>query len=144
MPNSGVQTYTIEYPAIKTSGVYYFNTDTGLRYEVRFGRKQNNILHCTIVFGITNDEFEGEEYVTTNRGEVFRVMNTIVNIIDHFIQEHPKVAMYEFYAMEDEHDHEKNNAVNRRMQLYKRYLPRLLDPSWEVGFVDNKAVIYLK
>ena len=62
--------YPIEYPAIKSASVYYFNTPSGLRYEVRFGRRQDNILHASIVFGVVNDEFEGEEYVTTNRGEV--------------------------------------------------------------------------
>ncbi len=32
------------------------------------------------VFGVVNDEFEGEEYVATNKGEVYQVMNTIVEI----------------------------------------------------------------
>ena len=71
--------FDIEYPSIPSAGVYYFNTTSGLRYEVRFGRLQDNILHSNIVFGVINDEFEGEEYVTTNRGEVFQVMNTIVD-----------------------------------------------------------------
>ena len=43
-------------------------------------------MHASIVFGVVNDEFEGEEYVTTNRGEVYQVMNTIVEIINDFIE----------------------------------------------------------
>ena len=75
----------VEFPAIKSAGLYYFNTPSGMRYEVRFGRRQDNILHASIVFGVVNDEFEGEEYVTTNRGEVYQVMNTISEIIKECI-----------------------------------------------------------
>src|SRR6201986_5028968 len=67
--------FEIEFPAIKSASVYYFKTPSGLHYEVRFGRRQDNILHATIVFGVINEEFEGEEYVTTNRGEVYGVMS---------------------------------------------------------------------
>lgn len=58
----------------------------------RFGRLQDNILHANIVFGVINDEFEGEEYVATNRGEVYQVMNTIVEIVKNYMSEHPKAA----------------------------------------------------
>ena len=47
---------SIEFPAIKSAGLYYFNTPSGLRYEVRFGRRQDNILHASIVFGVVNDK----------------------------------------------------------------------------------------
>ena len=87
---------SIEYPGIPSAGVYYFNTHSGLRYEVRFGRLQENILHSNIVFGVINDEFDGEEYIATNKGEVYQVMNTIVEIIKNYMLEHPKVNIYEF------------------------------------------------
>jgi len=32
--------FTIEFPSIRSAGLYYFNTTSGLRYEVRFGRRQ--------------------------------------------------------------------------------------------------------
>ena len=89
----------IEFPAIPSAGVYYFNTKSSLRYEVRFGRLQDNILHTNIVFGVINEEFEGEEYITTNRGEVYQVMNTIVEIIKNYMTEHTKVNVYEFNAI---------------------------------------------
>src|ERR1039458_4772494 len=88
--------YDIVAPAIATAGVYYFTTDKGLQYEVRFGRRQDNILHATIVFGVINDEFEGEEYIVTNKGEVYRVMATLVKIIRMFMAENSKVMIYEF------------------------------------------------
>lgn len=143
--------FLIEYPPIKSAGVYYFNTSSGLRYEVRFGRRQDNILHSTIVFGVINEEFDGEEYVTTNRGEVYRVMNTIVKIVKDFMEQHPKVNIYEFNAIdrddEDEHGNDdaetKKNKIkgNARLKLYKRYLPKIFEAGWNFNFDGNNAIV---
>ena len=54
--------YTIIPPVIKSGTVYSFITDSDVNYEVRFGRKQNNILNATIVFGVTNEEYDGEKF----------------------------------------------------------------------------------
>lgn len=141
--------FNIEYPPIKSAGVYYFNTFSGLRYEVRFGRRQDNILHSTIVFGVINEEFEGEEYVTTNRGEVYKVMNTIVMIVKDFIDQHTKVNIYEFHAIDrdDEDEHasakEQKNKIkgNARLKLYKRYLPKIFESGWNFNFDGNNAIV---
>ena len=150
MPESAK--FPIEFPPIKSAGVYYFNTSSGLRYEVRFGRRQDNILHSTIVFGVINDEFEGEEYVTTNRGEVYRVMNTIVMIVKDFMEQHQKVNIYEFNAIDrdDEEDHsskqEQKNKIkgNSRLKLYKRYLPKIFENEWNFNFDGNNAIVSKK
>lgn len=147
MPESTI--FPIEYPPIKSAGLYYFNTSSGLRYEVRFGRRQDNILHSTIVFGVINDEFEGEEYVTTNRGEVYRVMNTIVMIVKDFMEQHQKVNIYEFHAIDrDDEDErpsqqEQKNKIkgNSRLKLYKRYLPKIFEKGWNFNFDGNNAVV---
>jgi hypothetical protein len=129
----------IEYPNIPSAGVYYFTTKSGLRYEVRFGRLQDNILHANIVFGVINDEFEGEEYVTTNRGEVFQVMNTIVEIVKNYMHEHPKVNIYEFNAVGREGEAE--GVENARMMLYKRFLPKIFNDSWKFKINGNFALV---
>jgi hypothetical protein len=142
--------FPIEFPPIKSAGVYYFNTSSGLRYEVRFGRRQDNILHSTIVFGVINEEFEGEEYVTTNRGEVYRVMNTIVKIIKDFMEQHSKVNIYEFHAIdrddEDQHTSSEEATKNKikgnaRLKLYKRYLPKIFESGWTFNFDGNNAIV---
>ncbi|MBS1651648.1 MAG: hypothetical protein JSU07_06520 [Bacteroidetes bacterium] len=132
----------IEYPGIPSAGVYYFNTKSGLRYEVRFGRLQDNILHANIVFGVIDDEFDGEEYVTTNRGEVFQVMNTIVEIVKNYIFEHPKVRVFEFNAIGK--DGEPDGVENQRMALYKRFLPKIFDSNWLFEVKGNFAVVNKK
>jgi hypothetical protein len=129
----------IEYPNIPSAGVYYFNTKSGLRYEVRFGRLQDNILHANIVFGVVNDEFEGEEYVTTNRGEVYQVMNTIVEIVKNYMKEHAKVNIYEFNAVGREDEDE--NAENARMALYRRFLPKIFNDGWKFKIDGNFALV---
>jgi hypothetical protein len=134
--------YPIEYPAIPSAGVYYFNTDSGLRYEVRFGRRQDNILHATIVFGVVNDEFEGEEYVTTNRGEVYKVMSTISEIVRVFMNVHPKIMIYEFHAVD--RDDETQGNSNARMYLYRRYLPQIFDNLWDISINGNNAIVKKK
>lgn len=148
MPESSI--FSIEFPPIKSAGVYYFNTSSGLRYEVRFGRRQDNILHSTIVFGVVNEEFEGEEYITTNRGEVYRVMNTIVKIVKDFIEQHPKVNIYEFNAIDRDDENEedvdgetKKNKIkgNARLKLYKRYLPKIFEDNWNYNFDGNNAFV---
>lgn len=147
---SNSTTFPIEFPPIKSAGVYYFNTSSGLRYEVRFGRRQDNILHSTIVFGVINEEFEGEEYVTTNRGEVYRVMNTIVMIVKDFMEQHSKVNIYEFNAIdrddEDDHHSDGDGAKNKikgnaRLKLYKRYLPKIFEQGWNFNFDGNNAIV---
>jgi hypothetical protein len=129
----------IEYPNIPSAGVYYFTTKSGLRYEVRFGRLQDNILHANIVFGVINDEFEGEEYITTNRGEVYQVMNTIVEIVKNYMHEHPKVNIYEFNAVGREGEAE--GVENARMMLYKRFLPKIFNDSWKFKINGNFALV---
>ena len=129
----------IEYPPIPSAGVYYFTTRSGLRYEVRFGRLQDNILHANIVFGVIDDEFEGEEYVATNRGEVYQVMNTIVEIVKNYMKEHPKVNVYEFNAVG--RDGEAENTENARMALYRRFLPKIFDSGWKFKIEGNFALV---
>lgn len=134
-----VEEYIITPPAISTAGVYYFTTDSDINYEVRFGRRQDNILHATIVFGVTNDEFEGEEYTVTNKGELYRVMTTIVKVVKMFMAEHPKMVTYEFTGLAK--DNEPEDKLTSRINLYKRYLPRIFDKEWKFDYSRGNTII---
>ena len=139
MSEGNVEEYKIIAPAISTAGVYYFNTDSDINYEVRFGRRQDNILHATIVFGVTNDEFEGEEYTVTNKGELYRVMTTIVHVVKMFMAEHPKMVTYEFTGLAKEDEPE--DKLTSRINLYKRYLPRIFDRDWKFDYSRGNTII---
>ncbi|MEQ8909357.1 MAG: hypothetical protein RIC95_09200 [Vicingaceae bacterium] len=132
--------YEIIPPPIESGSTYYFITDSGVHYEVRFGRKQNNILNTSIVFGVINDEFEGEEYSLTNKFEVFRVMATIVEIVRRYMRLHPKINCYEYTGEPTAKDLDKIGRV--RLALYNRYLPYVFDLNrWSVEQNKNKTTV---
>lgn len=122
--------YPIEFPAIPSAGIYYFNTDNDIRYEVRFGRKETDLLSVSIVFGVLNEEYEGEEYIITNKGEVFNVMLTIVEIVNIFKDRHPNIRQYEFTG-EPAKD-ETIELPTKRIKLFRRYLPMMFDSNWDI------------
>lgn len=132
-------TFSIIPPPIESGSAYYFKTDRGIHYEVRFGRKANNILNTSIVFGVINDEFEGEEYSMTNKFEVYKVMATIVRIVRRYIKLHPKTNSYEFTGEPTKKELDKNGRV--RLALYNRYLSQVFDDSWFIEQQKNKTII---
>ncbi len=134
-----IQPYQIIPPAIKSGTVYSFITDSEVNYEVRFGRKQNNILNATIVFGVTNEEYDGEEYSVTNKGETYRVMATIVDIVRKYKEEHPNINLFEYTGEQSEKEKEKNRNV--RLALYSRYIRRVFNDKWVVETNNNKVII---
>lgn len=131
--------YKIIPPPIESGSTYYFETDSGMNYEVRFGRKQNNILNTSIVFGVINDEFDGEEYSQTNKFEVYRVMATIVEIVRKYMRLHPKINCYEFTGEPTKKEMDKEGRI--RLMLYNRYLPLVFDDSWEIIKESNRTLV---
>ena len=59
--------YSIQCPAIKSGAEYFFETKSGLRYQVLFAKKKNSYLENIVNFSVLSDEFE-DEYSETNRG----------------------------------------------------------------------------
>lgn len=137
--NEKLTPYHIVSPVIKSGTVYSFKTDSGVNYEVRFGRKQNNILNATIVFGVTNEEYDGEEYTITNKGEVYKVMATIVEVVRKYKKEHPNINSYEYTG--EQSDQEKKKNKNVRLALYSRYIYKVFSVKWEVTKLDDKVII---
>ena len=137
--SENIAPYNIILPAIKSGTVYSFITESGVIYEVRFGRKQNNILNSTIVFGVTNEEYDGEEYSITNKGEVYKVMATIVEIVRKYKTEHPNINLFEYTS--EQSDIEKSKNRNVRLALYNRYIKKVFDKNWSVTSVKNKVTI---
>lgn len=135
-------TYEIIPPPIQSGSTYYFTTDSGMNYEVRFGRKQNNILNTSIVFGVLNEEFDGEEYSLTKKFEVYRVMATIVTIVQRYIYLHPKINCYEFTGEPTDKELDKDGRI--RLALYNRYLPNIFDKSWNINKTKNRTIVSKK
>lgn len=130
--------YDIIKPNIPTGQVYHFDTKYEIEYEVRFARKKENILHSVIAFGVINEEYEGEEYALTNKGDVFKVMRTIIEIIRLYGEKHPNTQIYEFTGVFKEGE---NTDLSQRTKLYLRYLPRIFDDSWSITMEGNKIFV---
>lgn len=136
-----MEPYAIIAPAIPSGHVYQFTTKHDVEYEVRFGRKKENILHSVVVFGVLNDEYEGEEYVVTNKGDAFRVMTTIAEVIKMYLREHPNMQIVEFTGIL--RDDDKEEEMSQRTKLYLRFLPQVFSPQdWKTEITGNKIIAY--
>ncbi len=111
--------YEIIKPNIPTGQVYHFLTDFEVEYEVRFARKKENILHAVIAFGVLNEEYEGEEYALTNKGDVFKVMRTIITIISLYGEKHPNTQVYEFTGvLKESETNELSQSIFRHDEFF--------------------------
>ncbi len=130
--------YRVQLPAIKTGAAYYFETDSGLKYQVLFARKKNSYLDHVMNFSVLSEEFE-DEYSETNRGEIYRIMSTVVEIIRIFHSHHSGSTSYEFSG-EFKPGNEHRQASIRTL-LYYRKAREILHPDWEVQIRGNKVVV---
>lgn len=133
--------YPFTPPAIPHSGVYYFQTGSGVQYEVRFGRKQGDLLSVNLVFGVLNEEYNGEEYVLTNKGEFYSVMATIDAIVKDFLAQNPNVHTVEF-AGEPKTAEKNHTGMTKRTRIYLRHAQRTFQPPlWKMATEGNKVTI---
>ncbi len=132
-----VKPYTVQLPAIKSGAVYYFETDSGLKYQVIFARKKSSYLEHIINFSVLSEEFE-DEYSETNRGEIYRVIATVIEIIRIFHQQHSSSISYEFSG--EFKPGNEGRKVSIRTLLYYRKARGILHPNWELEIQGNKVV----
>jgi hypothetical protein len=130
--------YPIVYPDFGENGLYSFITENGIQYEVMFGRRENNPLHVTVVFGVVNEEFEGEEYSETKQHDQYYVMATVVKIVRHYIASKPHLKLLEFTGVNREDESEKTS--NTRIRFFSRYLKEIFDKTWVLESSNNKLI----
>jgi hypothetical protein len=129
--------YAIISPAIPSGNIYFFITDSGLEYEVRFGRKKDNFLGNVLNFGVLNEEFDNE-YSLTNRGETYRIISTVIEIVRKYHLQHPTSNSYEFTG-EFKAGEKQENSI--RSRLYYRYALKVLCEGWNAMLQENKVTI---
>jgi len=136
-----LEPYPIELPEIKTGAAYYFRTDSDLRYEVLFAKKRDNYMENIINFSVLNEEYD-DEYSVTNRGEIYRVITTVIEIILIYHHNHPYSVSYEFsgeFKKENEH-----RTTSIRTLLYHRKAKEIVHPSWKIELSGNKVIVHRK
>ena len=130
--------YDIEAPEIESGDTYYFVTGSGLKYQVRFGKKKDNYLGNIINFSVLSDEFE-DEYSETNRREVYQIVATVIEIIRIYHSYHIHSDTYEFTG--EFKDDKETQSASIRSRLYYRYTQRILRDDWESSLEGNKVTI---
>jgi len=136
---SSSEPYEIEIPEIQSGDTYYFTTESGLMYQVRFGKKRDNYLGNIINFSVLSDEFE-DEYSETNRGEIYRIIATVMEIIRIYHENHAHSDTYEFTGeFKDEHE---TQPASIRSRLYFRHAQRVLNSNWKPILEGNKVTIH--
>lgn len=138
--SSTLEPYLIEYPAIQSDFVFFFTTDSGLKYEVRFGRKKDNYLGYVLNFGVLSEDYD--EYAETNRGEVYRIIITVVEIARYFHSVHSSTNYYEFSGEYKPGRDSKETSI--RTKVYYKYAQKVIDRHWKVRLDGNKVVITKK
>jgi len=134
--------YPIVKPNIESGGTYYFQTDSGLSYQVTFGKKKNNYLSNIVNFSVLSEEYE-DEYSETNRGEVYRIVSTMIEVFQMYHEHHRYSNSYEFSGEFKDLRDEKEISI--RTRLYYRVALRVIDlEHWELNLEGNKVVITRK
>ena len=104
--------------------LYEFVTDLDTHYEVMFEieedfSKDEEWESMNIEFGVDEKDGGGVSYkVETNKGEVFRVMATIVDITKKILKERKNIKTLTFTGSK------KDGNDNRRNKLYMAYIRR--------------------
>ncbi|MGC8803070.1 MAG: hypothetical protein ACP5PS_04770, partial [Bacteroidales bacterium] len=94
-------------------------------------------------FTVESYEFE-DDYPVTNRGEIFSVIATVIEIMKIFHRHHNFTLSYEFAGEFKEDELNDKNRPSIRSRLYLRYAERLLNHNWKAILNGNKVIIKRK
>ena len=123
--------------------LYEFVTDLDTHYEVMFDieedfSKDGEWETMNIEYGVDEKDGGGVDYkVETNKGELFRVMATIVDITKEILKERKNIKTLTFSgAKKDVNDNRRNNLY---MAYIKKHIPNI--KNIEVGFSEIRVDI---
>ncbi len=136
-----IECFPIEAPAIKSGSAYYFETESGLRYEVLFARKKDCYLENIVNFSVLSEEFE-DEYSETNRGEIYRVIASVVETIRLYHENHSYSTSYEFSGEFKKGNEQRTTSI--RTMLYFRKAREIIHPGWKIEMKGNRVVVHRK
>ena len=119
--------------------LYEFVTDLGTHYEVSFEieedfSKDEPWETMNIEFGVDEKDGGGVSYkVETNKGEVFRVMATIVDITKKILKERKNIKTLTFTGSKESDDDNRRN--NLYMAYIRKHIPNVKnieDDGWTI------------
>ena len=112
-----------------------FITDSGLKYFVKLKNGLPNVLKAInksntsefemklyIDFGVIENEKKSMDYPITNRGEIFKVMGTISDIVKEVLENNPQLIGISYVAVEKDDDFGEG-----RDKLFKLFIKNALN-----------------
>lgn len=106
--------FVFHRPAYIGTRQYTFENEEGQEYCVQFVQKKTQFNAYIVDLSIRDMDLD--EYFTTNFGDVFRVMATVVEILIDFIEHAPHATSIEFVPV-----NESDQEHNRRLIVFERY-----------------------
>ncbi len=113
---------------------YFFNTDNKINYVVYIEYDSDGA--ADVIFGIKGGAHVVYD-ITTNKGELFKVMSTIISIMKDFIHKFPEVDYITFEGNKKE----ESEVVSQRTKLYIMYAKKNLSSDWNIVQNGNKVVM---
>ncbi len=134
--------FQVESPEIASGAVYYFKSESGLCYQVTFGKKKSNYMGNIINFSVLSDDYE-DEYSVTNKGEVWKIINTMIEVVRIFHENHPYSNTYEFSG--EFKEGEDNSLPSIRTRLFLRATRKIVNMKyWNIITEKNKVILTRK
>ena len=133
--------YPVRIPDIRSGGEYYFETGSGLQYQVMFAEKKSSTLEHIVNFSVLSEEYD-DEYSITNRGEIYRVISTVVEIIRLYHENHACSVSYEFSGEFKNGNPKRKTSI--RTFLFYRKAKQIVHPSWDVELAGNRVLVRRK
>ncbi|GAB4208124.1 MAG: hypothetical protein Fur0023_19460 [Bacteroidia bacterium] len=135
--------YPFKKDPFPTKYFYYFTNRFNEQYEVSFTRAKDDYLRILISFCVTNEEYENDQYVVTNKGDIFRVLNTVCLIILKFSEEHPNVNHYVFSGERRDFETKETHPVTGRTRVFLRFAKKFFQPpEWKIVQDGNFVHLY--
>jgi hypothetical protein len=106
--------FDFQKPAYIGTRQYTFENDNGVVFCVQFVQKKSHFNEYIVDLSIKDVDMD--EYLTTNFGDVFRVMSTVVQILIDFVNNTSHAHQIEFVPVNEE-----NQGYNRRLIVFQRY-----------------------
>lgn len=122
---------------------YGFETDSGLRYQLEIsvseGDKERD--SAIVAFGILGDDDESGYFVdyeaVPTKGELYRVMATVVDIIKDFIKKNKQIKYIYFTT-------NKQGDQSSRLKLYTKYIQsQIPNAKIDIKDIDGKEATYI-
>ena len=106
---------------------YVFKTDSGLNYQlnIKLLKGDEELETARIEFGIVDGDYFTDYDETPSRGEVYKVMATVVDILKDFVKKNKGVKYLHFTT------NKVGPGETKRLGLYKQYIQKHL-PNAEI------------